>query len=110
MLVLGHWGWGSYLADYDGVSARGIEGGYEVASFVASALAIWIGAGRQWPDAINTGVTFFVISLYTKFFDWWWEVMPKYLFFLVLGLAAILILLVLKRLRRAGAVGGEGAP
>ena len=106
MLVLGHWGWGSYLADYEGVSTRTIEGSYEVAGFVASALAIWFGARRQWPDTINTGITFFVIFLYTKFFDWWWETMPKYLFFLVLGLAAILILLVLKRLRRSGAAGG----
>jgi uncharacterized membrane protein len=105
MLVLGHWGWGSYLADHEGVSTRTIEGGYEVAGFVASALAIWLGARRQWPDTVNTGITFFVIFLYTKFFDWWWEAMPKWLFFFVLGLAAILILLVLKRLRRTGAAG-----
>jgi len=105
MLVLGHWGWGSYLAGYEGVSTRTIAGGYEVAGFVASALAIWLGARRRWPDTVNTGITFFVIFLYTKFFDWWWTTMPKWLFFLVLGLAAILILLVLKRLRRAGAAG-----
>jgi uncharacterized membrane protein len=105
MLVLGHWGWGSYLADHEGVSTRTIEGGYEVAGFVASALAIWLGARRQWPDTVNTGITFFVIFLYTKFFDWWWDAMPKWLFFFVLGLAAILILLVLKRLRRTGAAG-----
>ena len=110
MLVLGHWGWGSYLADYDGVSTRTIEGGYEVAGFVASALAIWLGARRQWPDTVNTGITFFVMFLYTKFFDWWWEIMPKWLFFLVLGLAAILILLVLKRLRRSGGAAAEMAP
>ena len=102
MLVLGHWGWGSYLADYEGVSTRTIAGGYELAGFVASALAIWLGARRQWSDTVNTGITFFVIFLYTKFFDWWWDIMPKWLFFLVLGLAAILILLVLQRLRRAG--------
>ena len=109
MLVLGHWGYGSYLAHYD-IEARSIEGAYELAGFVASALAIWIGARRQWPDTVNTGITFFVIFLYTKFFDWWWEIMPKYLFFLVLGLAAILILLVLKRLRRIGRGTVEGAP
>ena len=110
MLVLGHWGWGSYLADYEGFTTRGIEAGYEAAGFAASALAIWVGARRQWPDTVNTGITFFVIFLYTKFFDWWWATMPKWLFFLVLGLAAILILLVLRRLRRAGALSAAGAP
>jgi uncharacterized membrane protein len=106
MLVLGHWGWGSYLADHEGIATRSIEHGYEVAGFVCSALAIWAGARRGWPDTVNTGITFFVIFLYTKFFDWWWEALPKWLFFLVLALSAILILLVLKRLRRAGLAGG----
>jgi uncharacterized membrane protein len=106
MLVLGHWGWGSYLADYESISNRAIEHGYELAGFVCSALAIWAGARRGWPDTVNTGITFFVIFLYTKFFDWWWDALPKWLFFLLLALSAILILLVLKRLRRAGLAGG----
>ena len=49
---------------------------------------------------VNTGVTLFVIFFYTKLFDWWWDTMPKYLFFLVLGLTAILLLVVFKRLRK----------
>jgi hypothetical protein len=35
--------------------------------------------------------------------------MPKYLFFLVLGLSAVLFLLVMKRLRAAAANGGVPA-
>ncbi|HEC0567134.1 TPA: DUF2157 domain-containing protein, partial [Pseudomonas aeruginosa] len=95
MLVLANWGSGSYLA----LPSALIEGLYQVAGFVAAALVIWLGARRNWADVSNTGITFFVIFLYTKFFDWWWEAMPKYLFFLVLGLSALLILLVLRRLR-----------
>ncbi len=95
MLVLANWGSGSYLA----LASALIEGLYQVAGFVAAALVIWLGARRNWADVSNTGITFFVIFLYTKFFDWWWEAMPKYLFFLVLGLSALLILLVLRRLR-----------
>lgn len=96
MLLLADWGWGSYLRlDHDTV-----EDIYQVAGFVFSAGAIWIGVRRHWPEVINTGVIFFVIFLYTKFYDWWWEIMPKYLFFLVVGLTALLILFVLRRLRR----------
>lgn len=36
--------------------------------------------------------------------------MPKYLFFLVLGLTAVLVLLVMKRLRRPVALVDEEAP
>ncbi|HEX5337850.1 MAG TPA: DUF2157 domain-containing protein [Gallionella sp.] len=103
VLVLGNWGGASYL-DWD---RSLIEGCYQVAGFVGAALAVWIGVRKQWPEVVNTGATFFIIFLYTKFFDWWWEIMPKYLFFLVLGLAAVLFLVVLKRLRAAGGKGGE---
>lgn len=98
MLVMGNWGNSSYL-DWD---ADVIEGSYQVLGFITTALAVWVGVRRHWTEVVNTGVTFFVIFLYTKIFDWWWDMMPKYLFFLVLGLVAVLFLVVLKRLRKAG--------
>ena len=98
VLILSHWGRGSYL----GWSSSTVESAYQLAGFLFSALAIWLGLRRQWTETANTGVIFFVIFLYTKFYDWWWELLPKYLFFLVLGLTAVLVLLVMKRLRRSG--------
>ena len=95
VLVLANLGQASYL-DFD---PSVIKGMYQLVGFAVSAAAIWLGARRQWPEVLNTGVVFFVIFLYTKFFDWWWAVMPKYLFFLVLGLIAILVIFVLRRLR-----------
>jgi uncharacterized membrane protein len=98
MLVLGNWGRASYL-DFD---TAVIEGSYQVLGFVLSAGAIWLGVRRQWSEVVNTGAVFFVIFLYTKFYDWWWEIMPKYLFFLVLGLTAVLLIFVMRRLRAKG--------
>jgi len=95
VLALGHWGPASYLP----LDVSTIEVVYQTAGFVLSAGAVAVGIRWRWKEAVNIGVTFFVIFLYTKFFDWWWEWMPKYLFFLVIGLTAILALLVLKRWR-----------
>ena len=103
VLVLAHWGAGSYF-DYP---PEYIENAYHGGGFILAALLIWLGVRREWADVVNTGLSFFVIFLYSKLFDWWWESMPKYLFFLLLGLSAVLILLVLRRLRsRHGLLGG----
>ena len=104
MLVLAHWGYGSYL----NIDPDIVEGGYQLLGFTLSGVLIWYGIRRNWAHVVNTGVTFFVIFIYTKFFDWWWDVMPKYLFFLVLGLVAILSLVILKRLRKSEQPVTEG--
>jgi len=104
MLVLANWGRASYLP----FDADAVEGFYQVGGFVAGGLLTWLGARRGWPEVMNTAVVFFVIFLYTKLFDWWWMAMPKFLFFLVLGLVALLVILVLKRLRAVvPAEGGQ---
>lgn len=102
VLVLAHWGAASYLP----WSRDTIEAVYQTAGFVFSAAAIWGGLRMHWPEVVNTGIVFFVVFLYTKLFDWWWAVMPKYLFFLVLGLLSVLVLLVVRRLRGAQSAGG----
>lgn len=98
ILILSNWGTISYL-NYDNDI---IEGSYQLLGFVLAGLAVWVGIRRHWNDVVNTGNVFFVIFLYTKMFDWWWEIMPKYLFFLVMGLSAILFLFIFKRLRGKG--------
>ena len=101
MLVLANWGRGSYLPfEYDS-----IEKVYQLLGFVASALFIWLGIRRDWSEVTLIGQLSFLLFLFIKMVDWWWELLPKYLFFLILGLAAILALLVLGRLRR-GHKGG----
>lgn len=95
ILILSNWGHISYF----NMDARLTEYFYQAAGFIFSAGAIWIGIKKMWPETVNTGNVFFVIFLYTKFYDWWWDLMPKYLFFLVIGLTSILFLMIFKRLR-----------
>jgi uncharacterized membrane protein len=95
VLVLSHWGRGSYLM----IQEKTAEHLYQVSGFVLAGLTIWLGIRRHWSGVTNLGSTFFVIFLYTKLYDWWWDWMPKYLFFLLLGAIAVLLLLILRRLR-----------
>ena len=95
LLILSNWGDISYLnTDPDTVEVI-----YQLMGFVCASAVIWWGIQRDWMDTMNTGTVFFVIFLYTRFFDWWWDYMPKYLFFFVLGLTALLILMIFQRLR-----------
>lgn len=95
ILILSNWGRISYLS----WSSDTIEGFYQLIGFVLSTSAIWIGIKRHWGEVTNTGNVFFILFLYTKFFDWWWDWMPKYIFFFLLGLSALLALMVFKRIR-----------
>ena len=95
MLILSNWGSISYLSwDIDI-----IEVFYQIAGFVLASSAIWLGVKRHWGGVVNTGNVFFMLFLYTKLFDWWWDWMPKYIFFFLLGLSALLALMVFKRIR-----------
>lgn len=98
ILILSNWGKISYL----GWSADFIEGFYQLLGFGLSAGAIALGIKRNWREVTNTGNVFFILFLYTKLFDWWWDWMPKYIFFFVLGLSALLVLVIFKRLRTSG--------
>ncbi len=105
VLILSNWGYASYLYLHPNI----IEAMYQIIGFFLSGVAIWAGIRYGWQDTVNTGNVFFVILLYTKFFDWWWDWMPKYLFFLVIGLTSILFLVVFKRIRnyQAGLIQEE---
>lgn len=72
---------------------------YQVAGFAVSLLAIWIGTRRGLTGVVNLSAAFFVISLNARLTEWWWSWMPKYLFFLLLGLIAIALLWAFRRLR-----------
>ncbi|MFZ5724252.1 MAG: DUF2157 domain-containing protein [Pseudomonadota bacterium] len=106
VLVLSFWGEASYLD----IDSDVVEGGYQFLGLAGSAAAIWLGARRGWHDTVNTGTVFFVVFLYARLFDWWWDSLPNYLFFLLVALVAILLLLVMRRLRAGMGAAAEDRP
>ncbi len=60
---------------------------------------MWAGIRRRWPEVANSASAFLVLFVYAKCFDWWWDAMPRYLFFLMLGGLAIAAMMVLAKLR-----------
>ncbi len=79
----------------------GVEIGYQIAGFLLAGGAIALGLRRRLADTVYTASAFFAAFLFTKYVDWWWDWMPHYLFFLVVGLSAVAILWLLHRLRAA---------
>jgi len=78
---------------------RAVEHTYEVLGWIATIAAIWLGIRREWRGMVNISAVFFAMFLFLRLHRWWWDWMPRYLFFLVVGLVAILLVAIFQRLR-----------
>jgi uncharacterized membrane protein len=76
-----------------------IERLHEFAGLISSAGAIWLGVARGWGGIVNTAAAFFTLFLFTRLYHWWWDWMPKYLFFAAIGTLGIALVLAFKHLR-----------
>lgn len=104
LLYLAESGAASFLP----LSSRNVERVYEAVGLVTSACGIWLGIRRQWNGLVNVSAAFFVIFLYSRLYHWWWDWMPKYLFFAAIGAIGILLVL-LFRSARGRVLKGAGA-
>ncbi len=95
ILSLAEWGVPSYLP-WESIN---VERLYEILGLLLSAGAIWLGISRNWTGLVNTGASFFTIFLFTRLYHWWWDWMPKYLFFATIGALGIGLVLAFKRIR-----------
>ena len=81
-----------------------IETGYKLLGAVAlTGLVVW-GIRRDQRLVTQIGSVGAVLYLFMRLVDWFWDLLPKWLFFLLVGAFALSVLLVLRRLRRARAV------
>lgn len=95
VLSLAEWGIPSYLS----FRHENIERLYEFVGLLTSAGAIWLGIAFTWNGVVNISAIAFVIFLFTRLYHWWWDWMPKYLFFALIGALGIGLVIAFKRLR-----------
>lgn len=74
--------------------------GYQVLSVAAAIAALTIGLRRGLREVVVMGAAFASLFMLTRFVDWWWDWMPKYLFFLILAAIALSSLWALRIVRR----------
>ena len=73
---------------------------YQVVSFIAAGAVIGLALTRGLTETLVIGSIFAGLFIVTRFVDWWWEWMPKYLFFLIMAAVSIGWLWALRLARR----------
>ena len=102
LLSLAEWGVPSYLP----LRQHDVELLYEFAGLITAAGAIGLGIASHWNGVVNTAATAFVIFLYTRLYHWWWDWMPRYLFFAAIGALGIALVLIFRQMRARMARNG----
>src|SRR4029453_9666173 len=96
VLILGEAGTMSQLP----LRTKTVEHIYQLAGFALAAGMLTMGIRRRWTETVNLGAAFLGFLLLLRYIDWWWDLMPKYVFFLIVGATASALMFVLRRLRR----------
>lgn len=86
---------------FDGMNTALLEGGYQLLGGATFAVMIWQGLARDRGELVRAGTIGMGMLLFLRSVDWFWELMPKWLFFLLVGALAFGTLLLLRRLRLA---------
>jgi hypothetical protein len=73
---------------------------YQFVAVAAAIVVIGAGLRSQQRDTVIIGSLFAAAFLLARFVDWWWDWMPKYLFFLILAAIALGWLWGLRAVRR----------
>ena len=78
---------------------------YQLVAVAASIVTLGLGLRQGLPEVVAIGSLFTGVFLLLRFVDWWWDWMPKYLFFLILATVALAWLWGLRLARRRLALG-----
>jgi hypothetical protein len=82
-----------------GLSAQRLEAVCQIIGLALSVGVMLHGFRLRRSSLANLGATSFIIFLYVRLYTWWWDWMPKYLFFLLLGIIAVALFFLFRRIR-----------
>ncbi|MCX6591377.1 MAG: hypothetical protein NTZ56_07625 [Acidobacteria bacterium] len=100
-LILSKAGLESFLAIASATFSRSrIEGGYTSLTLAASAAAISASIRYGRPELLWTGGVTFTLLLLIKLYDWFWDLLPGWAFFGLIGLVCLALLAFFRRLRQ----------
>lgn len=85
---------------FDGAHDALVEGIYQALGAVVFTVMVWQGLVRDRTELVRAGTVGLALLLFFRMVDWFWDWIPKWLFFLVVGAIAFGTLLLLRRLRR----------
>jgi len=94
-ISLAEWAGQSYFP----AGVKFIERAYEIFGLLSAGAFIAWGIRRHWDGVVNISSAAFVIFLFCRLFHWWWDWMPRYIFFAVIGAIAIALVFAFKRVR-----------
>ena len=72
---------------------------YQAVILLASLIAMAAGISRQWQETVYVAAAALTMFLFGRFVDWFWDAIPRFVFFLLLAAIALAWLLALRRLR-----------
>lgn len=76
-----------------------VEWSYTVVAFVGGGLVIQQCIRKDWAAGTYLSAVFLVLLMLHRYFDWFWDELPHYVFFLILGAIAIAVIAALRQLR-----------
>jgi hypothetical protein len=84
---------------------RLVEGVYQVIGAVTFTGLAWWGLSRDDLTLARGAAAALVVFLFFRLMDWFWDAIPNWLFFLLVGVFALGVLFVLQRIRAARRTG-----
>ena len=80
-------------------SGRVTEAIYQALMLVMVTGTLVIAVRKYWPETVYIAAAALTIFIFVRFVDWFWDALPRFVFFLLLAAVAFAWLLALRRLR-----------